>query len=181
MNQLTVSTHTSRAARVLLLTCCSAFVACGGGGGGDAIDPPPGEPVKIALVESTPAPPAIVGDECVVFTEIPSDEEVYRYTQGRVPDIFEQIGASVRQCMDGEAQPYLSQVPERQLFFRDTLYINLDGSCPPNSSGCYYPNNPTIDLLQTVLSLIPAIARIQLDRLLGHEIWHAVAGSFHPV
>ncbi len=123
----------------------------------------------------------MVGDECVVFTEVPSADEAARYTQGRVPDIFEQIGASIRRCMDGEAESYLAQVPEQLLFYRDTLYINLDGTCPPNSSGCYYPNNPTIDLLQTVLSLIPSIARIQLDRLLGHEVWHAVAGSFHAV
>jgi hypothetical protein len=156
------------------------IAACGGGGGGDGIDPPPGEPLKLVLVESSEAPPAMVGDECVVFTENPTAAELASYNSGRVPDVFEHVGHSVRQCMDGIAQPYLSQVPQNH-FFRSTLYINLDGKCPQGASGCYYPNNPTIDLIQTVLSLIPAIAQRQLDRLLGHEVWHAVAGSFHSV
>jgi hypothetical protein len=176
------SSYLLRRGRLLLVSCVAVVVAaCGGGGGGDAdIDPPPGEPLKLVLVESSEAPPALVGDECVVFTERPSMSELARYTSGRVPDIFEHVGRSARQCLDGAAQTYLGQLPP-QYFFRSTLYINRDGQCPQGASGCYYPNNPTIDLIQTVLSLVPEIARRQLDRLLGHEIWHAVAGSFHAV
>lgn len=154
------------------------MTACGGGAGG--VDTPPGEPLKLVLVESSPAPPAMVAGECVVFTENPTMSELARYNAGRVPEVFEHVGRSARQCMDGVAQTYLSQVPS-QHFFRSTLYINLDGHCPQGASGCYYPNNPTIDLTQTVLWLIPELAGRQLDRLLGHEIWHAVAGSYHAV
>ena len=179
MSRSTASLRLAPAIGAIVLVASAALAACGGSGGG-AIDPPPGEPLKLVLVESSQAPPALVGDECVVFTERPSMSELARYTSGRVPDIFEHVGHSARQCLDGAAQTYLGQLPP-QYFFRSTLYINLDGQCPQGAAGCYYPNNPTIDLVQTVLSLIPELARRQLDRLLGHEIWHAVAGSFHAV
>jgi hypothetical protein len=106
--------------------------------------------------------------------------ELANYTSGRVPEVFEHVGRSARQCMDGTAQTWLGQLPQ-QYFFRSMLYINLDGRCPQGAAGCYYPNNPTVDLAQTALSLIPEIAQRQIDRVLGHEIWHAVAGSFHAV
>ena len=153
------------------------WTACGGGGGGDG-QPPPGVPVKLVLSESSAAPPAQVGEYCVVFTERPATGELLSYLTGRVPAVFRHVGRSVRQCMDGTAQPYLSQLPASR-FFSDTLYINLDGQCPPHASGCYYDNNPTVDLVQTVFSLLPEVAEQQLNALIGHEIWHAVDGWFH--
>ena len=168
-----LSAGRSRSGAALLASLLLA--ACGSGGEGD---PPPGVPVKVVLSESTAAPPALVDDYCVVFTERPTAEEVANYNSGRVPDVFNHIGRSVRQCMDGTAQTYLSQLPT-STFFKQTLYINMDGTCLPGQSACYYPGNPTIDLVQTVLSLIPAIAERQLNMLVGHEVWHAVVGYFH--
>lgn len=150
-------------------------VACGGGGGA----PPPGVPVNLILAESTSAPPALVNGQCVVFTERPQADELSNFQSGRVPAVFEHVGLSVRSCMDGNAATYLSAAPD-SIFFEQRLFINLDGTCPQGYSGCYYPGNPTVDLLQTVFSLIPSIAERHLNMLVGHEVWHAVAGHFHP-
>lgn len=160
----------------LVLATQFLLVACGGG---DEGEPPPGVPVQLVLVESTAAPPAQIDGQCVVFTERPQAQELSNYQWGRVPAVFEQVGSSVRRCMEGDAASYLSALPTT-VFFEQQLFINLDGRCPPGYSGCYYPDNPTVDLLQTVLSLIPAVAERHLDMLVGHEIWHAVDGHFHP-
>jgi hypothetical protein len=174
----TIPPRTRRCTASLACAVLSTTMLLAGCSGSDG-PTPVGVPVKVLLSEGTPAPPALVNGECVVFTVHPTAEQVYAYQTAPVPDIFAHIGDSIRQCMSGTAQPYLGDIPQ-SYFYRATLYFNLNGSCPPHSSGCYYPNNPTVDQIQTHWLPTAAQADWQLSAIIGHEVWHAVAGSFHP-
>jgi hypothetical protein len=166
----------------LALAACSVG---GNGGQGSATDyvsvdhAPTGTPVKLALVDSpAPALPAQSGDTCVVYTLRPTADQAWNYTVAPVPDIFAWIGGSIRMCMAGTAQAASGNVPAS--FYQATLYIDLNGSCPAGDGACYYPLNPTVDQAQTHWSSDAAAADWQLDNAVGHEVWHAVAGNFHP-
>jgi len=165
------------------------LAACSVGGGNqgsassaDYIDvsrAPTGMPVKLALVDSSsPALPAQLGDTCVVYTRHPTADEVWNYTVAPVPDIFAWIGGSIRMCMAATAPAGTGGIPAG--FYQATLYIELNGSCPAGDGACYYPLNPTVDPAQTQWSGDAATADWQLDNAVGHEVWHAVAGNFHP-
>jgi hypothetical protein len=166
-----------------LALACALLAGCGNAQGtNDKQLPeadPPGAPVNLMLSDSEPAPPARVGDVCVVFAPDLPAAEVWYYQLGRVPAVFQHIGDSIRSCMAGTAAPYLGELPATH-FYEQLLFINLDGSCPIGASGCYWPLNPTIDRAQTTWALDPAAADAQVSTLVGHEVWHAVAGNYHP-
>lgn len=174
--------------RLAALLVLMVLAGCSVGGGGNAAQDadyvtanrtPTGTPVKMALVDSgTPALPALAGDTCVVYMTRPSADQVWTYLVAPVPDIFAWLGGSIRYCMAGQVQAALGDVPAS--FYSATLYIDTDGHCPAGDGACYYPNNPTVDQTQTPLSSDPDTAQWQLNNAVGHEVWHAVAGNFHP-
>lgn len=166
--------------RFCALAVGTLLAACGGGGsdGNTTKAFSTGVPVTMMLTESAPLAPAMVDGTCVVFTPILSAEESSHYLAEAVRHVFEHIGESIRTCMDGDALSYLGTLPASH-FFQDTLFINLDGTCPAGSSGCYWPGNPTVDRAQTHWPTDPVAADKLLSGLVGHEVWHAVAGFYH--
>ena len=168
--------------RFLALAASAVLGACGGGGGGGGDNTADayakGVAVTMMLSESAPLPPAMVDGTCVVFTPVLSAQESSEYLSERTRKMFEHIGQSLRTCMDGKALSYLGTLPASP-FFQDTLFINLDGTCPAGASGCYWPGNPTIDRAQTRWPTDPVAADQLVSGLVGHETWHAVAGWYH--
>jgi hypothetical protein len=134
-----------------------------------------GELVRLLLVEGPPASALIHEGTCVVQTNRLTPDEAYHYGLSPAPDVFRHIGESIAACLDGTATVDYSG--GFQPFFRQDLWINYDGVCQPEAVACYYPSNPTIDRAQAF-----AVERAEYfeAQLVGHEVWHAVAGRFHP-
>ena len=152
----------------------AVFVALIAGCGEPPTPNLPGQRLHVVLVDTAPAPPQMFDGRCLIRAPAVSTEDAYHYNAEPAISTFLQIGESVMQCLDGKAE----QIPESwaQPFFEQTLWFNLDGKCPPNVFGCYYPSNPTIDR-SYITDLTPARA---VPTTVGHEVWHAVAGYFHP-
>lgn len=158
-------------------TCCctaSAVTLATAGCSSSDAPAPPGVRVDLVIVESSHAAPADIDGHCVVFLYRLADDDAAQYQNDPAVSAFRHLGRSVLDCMNGTAYPYLGEAPEG--YFDARLWINLDGVCPDGFVGCYWPDNPTIDRAQAFVTDRPPDFEAEL---LGHEIWHAVAGDFH--
>lgn len=162
------------ASGLLLLTAACA----GGGGSGGPADvgvEPELKGLDVSLVDSSAAAPAWVAGTCVIFAPRLNAVELLVYWLDPALSVMTHIGQSMQDCIDGKAQPY---VASWDAFFEQTVWIDRDGDCP-NGVSCYWPNSAVIMLDP------PAIATRErpedfIASLLGHELYHAVAGYYHP-
>lgn len=141
-------------------------------------DAPPGVPVSMVFVEGEASAPKLVEGVCVVHTPRLSAEEARAYHRDPAMAVFVHVGRSLKACMAGEADAEAGPLPLG--FFGARLWINHDGVCQPGAVACYKPENPTIDRKQ---AFPPEIQRPDWyePSLVGHETWHAYAGSFHDI
>lgn len=159
---------------VLVIAGALALSACGVGDF-DLDEEKFGQRVDLVIVEASEAEPASVDGRCVVFMPKIPAEAAFNYTEEPTVSWFRHLGYSVIDCLEDRASLYLTQ--HAQPFFDSPLWINRDGTCPPGAVGCYYPSNPTIDRVQAQIEDRHEHYEAQL---IGHEIWHAVAGRYHP-
>lgn len=150
------------------------LVACASGSPGEE---PPGTDITMIFVEAEPAPPKLLDQVCLVYTPRLSQEDAARFRDTDVVTVFAHIGRSLQACMAGTAEPGTGPMPEG--FFGARLWINEDGVCQAGAVSCYKPENPTIDRKQAFPLGITRPLWYE-PALIGHETWHAYAGSFHP-
>ncbi len=131
--------------------------------------------LDVELVDASPAAPALVNGTCVIFAPRLNAVELLLYWLDPAISAMTHIGASMQQCLSGEAEPY---VTSWKAFFGQTVWIDNDGDCPTGVS-CYWPGSAVIMLDQATIT-----ERERPDdfiaSLLGHELYHAVAGYYHP-
>ncbi len=139
---------------------------------------PVGTPLEIALVDGPEVKPAMVNGICVIFMRLIDPVAARSYWADPALTTLQHLGKSAYECLDGRAAPYLSEVPPA--FFRSMMWVDLDGSCPGTASGCYYHLNPRLDneMIQQKFAGSP-VPLTFLEGLLGHEIYHGVAGHYH--
>jgi hypothetical protein len=161
--------------RLFATATFAALVGCGGSGGGAATEDPKLRALDVQLVDSTPADPAWINGSCVIFAPRLNAVDLLVYWLDPAQSTMTHIGYSMRRCIDGHAEPYVSSWDP---FFVQTVWIDVDGDCPTGVS-CYWPSSSVIMLDQTAIASRERTADF-VDSLLGHELYHAIAGYYHP-
>ena len=182
VRKLQCANGAGHAARWVLLSATLVLISCGGGQGmPNALLTTVVDRVDVVLVENSEAAPALVKGSCVIFTPKPGSSELIANIDGVHFPVFRHIGQSLQACIEGRAQPYLSEIPANA-FFHQLLGYQRDGQClPAGAVGCYSDG-----IIQVVRANISA--RVQPGTLewtnyeaavMGHETWHAVDLCFH--
>lgn len=177
MDRLFLQPRSSAASRLLRLAFLAlplAIAGCGGGGN-DAVVDSKLRGLNVHLVDSSSAPPALVDGTCVIFAPRLNALDLLSYWLNPSMSVMTHIGESMMACLDGTARPYVSNWTP---FFRQTVWIDDDGDCPVGVS-CYWPSSAVIMLDQTEIASKSRAPEF-VASLFGHELYHAVAGYYHP-
>lgn len=183
-----------RTSKLLLLASVlvASLAGCGGGGGGsDAIGDIAQDmgwneiPVKILEVGYL-AEPGMLNGVCVIGIQAPGDAELAGTIWPEQAPVFKHIGDSVAKCLAGTVQTLFSLPQFYGVYLDQLVRVDYDADVDECGQqlvgGCYQDwADLALVLPDRLLGLVGLDASYEeLESVVvGHEIWHMVAGNFH--
>ncbi len=133
------------------------------------------------------AEPGLFDGICVIGIQPPDAVELSGTIWPDQAPVFRHIGESVDQCLTGAAASVFSLPSYSQVYLDQYIHIDFDADeedCGAQIvGGCYLAWADLAVILPERLSELVS-KEVSYDALeavvVGHEIWHMVAGDFHP-